>query len=72
MSEASGVRLWEEDVWKQIISASALSDKPPRGRLRVPAKCSRPAHSRYGSTRPAVYSIGSSATQRWPALRRTE
>ena len=33
----SGVRLWEEDVWKQIISA-ALGDKPTRGRLRVPAR----------------------------------
>ncbi len=48
----SGVRLWEEDVWKQIISA-ALGDRPARSITHSGAKC-RPAHSRYGATRPAV------------------
>ena len=49
----SGVRLWEEDVWKQIISA-ALSDKPREVDYAFRREMLRPAHSRYGSTRPAV------------------
>jgi len=49
----SGVRLWEEDVWKQIISA-ALSDKPREVDYAFRSQMLRPAHSRYGSTRPAV------------------
>ena len=49
----SGVRLWEEDVWKQIISA-ALGDKPREADYTFRSEMLRPAHSRYGSTRPAV------------------
>jgi hypothetical protein len=49
----SGVRLWEEDVWKQIISA-ALGDKPREVDYAFRREMLRPAHSRYGSTRPAV------------------
>jgi hypothetical protein len=49
----SGVRLWEEDVWKQIISA-ALGDKPREVDYAFRHEMLRPAHSRYGSTRPAV------------------
>jgi hypothetical protein len=49
----SGVRLWEEDVWKQIISA-ALGDKPREVDYGFRREMMRPAHSRYGSTRPAV------------------
>jgi DNA polymerase elongation subunit (family B) len=49
----SGVRLWEEDVWKQIISA-ALSDRPREVDYTFRSEMLRPAHSRYGSTRPAV------------------
>jgi hypothetical protein len=49
----SGVRLWEEDVWKQIISA-ALRDKPREVDYAFRREMLRPAHSRYGSTRPAV------------------
>jgi hypothetical protein len=49
----SGVRLWEEDVWKQIISA-ALSDRPREVDYAFRSEMLRPAHSRYGSTRPAV------------------
>jgi hypothetical protein len=49
----SGVRLWEEDVWKQIISA-ALGDKPRQVDYAFRREMLRPAHSRYGATRPAV------------------
>ena len=49
----SGVRLWEEDVWKQIISA-ALGDRPREVDYAFRREMLRPAHSRYGSTRPAV------------------
>jgi hypothetical protein len=49
----SGVRLWEEDVWKQIISA-ALGDRPREVDYTFRSEMLRPAHSRYGSTRPAV------------------
>jgi hypothetical protein len=49
----SGVRLWEEDVWKQIISA-ALGDRPREVDYAFRSEMLRPAHSRYGSTRPAV------------------
>jgi hypothetical protein len=49
----SGVRLWEEDVWKQIISA-ALGDRPHEVDYAFRSEMLRPAHSRYGSTRPAV------------------
>jgi hypothetical protein len=49
----SGVRLWEEDVWKQIISA-ALSERPREVDYTFRREMLRPAHSRYGSTRPAV------------------
>ena len=49
----SGVRLWEEDVWKQVISA-ALGSTPREVDYRFRREMLRPAHSRYGSTRPAV------------------
>ena len=49
----SGVRLWEEDVWKQIISA-ALSDKPGEVDYAFRPEMMKPARSRYGATRPAV------------------
>jgi hypothetical protein len=49
----SGVRLWEEDVWKQIISA-ALGERPREVDYTFRREMLRPAHSRYGSTRPAV------------------
>jgi hypothetical protein len=49
----SGVRLWEEDVWKQIISA-AHGDRPREVDYTFRSEMLRPAHSRYGSTRPAV------------------
>jgi hypothetical protein len=49
----SGVRLWEEDVWKQIISA-ALGDRPREVDYAFRREMLGPAHSRYGSTRPAV------------------
>jgi hypothetical protein len=49
----SGVRLWEEDVWKQIISA-ALGDRPREVDYAFRSEMLRPAHSRYGSTRPTV------------------
>jgi hypothetical protein len=49
----SGVRLWEEDVWKQIISA-ALGDRPREVDYTFRSEMLSPAHSRYGSTRPAV------------------
>jgi hypothetical protein len=49
----SGVRLWEEDVWKQIVSA-ALGDNPGKVDYAFRREMLRPAHSRYGATRPAV------------------
>jgi hypothetical protein len=49
----SGVRLWEEDVWKQII-ADALSDKPGSVEYAFRREMQLPARSRYGATRPAV------------------
>jgi hypothetical protein len=49
----SGVRLWEEDVWKQIISA-AYGGTPRVVDYAFRSEMLRPAHSRYGSTRPAV------------------
>jgi hypothetical protein len=49
----SGVRVWEEDIWKQIIYA-ALGDKPRKVDYAFRREMLRPAHSRYGSTRPAV------------------
>ena len=50
---SSGVRLWEEDVWKQIISA-ALSEKPRKVDYAFRREMIKPARSRYGTTRPAV------------------
>jgi hypothetical protein len=49
----SGVRLWEEDVWKKIVSA-ALGDKPREVDYAFRREMLRPAHSRYGATRPGV------------------
>ncbi len=49
----SGVRRWEEDVWKQIVSA-ALSDKPHEVDYAFRPEMMKPARSRYGATRPAV------------------
>lgn len=49
----SGVRLWEEDVWKQIISA-ALSERPGEVNYAFRREMQSPARSRYGATRPAV------------------
>ncbi len=49
----SGVRPWEEDVWKQIITA-ALSDKPREVDYAFRREMTKPARSRYGATRPAV------------------
>jgi hypothetical protein len=49
----SGVRGWEEDVWKQIISA-ALSEKPSEVDYSYRLEMRKPARSRYGATRPAV------------------
>jgi hypothetical protein len=49
----SGVRLWEEDVWKRIITA-ALGDKPREVDYAFRREMLRPARSRYGATRPAV------------------
>ena len=49
----SGVRLWEEDVWKQIVS-TALGDRPREVDYAFRREMSRPAHSRYSATRPAV------------------
>jgi hypothetical protein len=49
----SGVRRWEEDVWRQIISA-ALSEKPGEVNYAFRREMRRPARSRYGATRPAV------------------
>ena len=52
-SEDSGVRLWEEDVWKQIISA-ALGNTPREVDYAFRREMLKPARSRYGATRPAV------------------
>jgi hypothetical protein len=49
----SGVRLWEEDVWKRIITA-ALGDRPREVDYAFRREMLRPARSRYGATRPAV------------------
>jgi hypothetical protein len=49
----SGVRRWEEDVWKQVISA-ALSERPGEVNYAFRREMHRPARSRYGATRPAV------------------
>ncbi len=49
----SGVRLWEEDVWGQIVSA-ALGDRPREVDYAFRREMQRPAHSRYSATRPAV------------------
>jgi hypothetical protein len=49
----SGVRRWEEDVWKQIISA-ARGEKPREVDYAYRREMMKPARSRYGATRPAV------------------
>ncbi len=49
----SGVRPWEEDVWKQIITA-ALGDKPSEVDYAYRREMLKPARSRYSATRPAV------------------
>jgi hypothetical protein len=49
----SGVRLWEEDVWKQIVSA-ALSNSPGKVEYAFRREMQLPARSRYSATRPAV------------------
>jgi hypothetical protein len=49
----SGVRLWEEDVWKQIVFA-ALSDSPGKVEYAFRREMQLPARSRYSATRPAV------------------
>ena len=49
----SGVRPWEEDVWKQIITA-ALGDKPREVDYAYRREMLKPARSRYSATRPAV------------------
>jgi hypothetical protein len=49
----SGVRLWEEDVWKQIVFA-ALSDSPGKVEYAFRREMQLPARSRYSPTRPAV------------------
>jgi hypothetical protein len=49
----SGVRRWEEDVWKRIISA-ALSESPGKVDYAFRCEMQLPARSRYGATRPAV------------------
>jgi len=49
----SGVRLWEEDVWKTIISA-ALGATPRQVDYAFRPEMSEPARSRYAATRPAV------------------
>ena len=49
----SGVRRWEEDVWKRIITA-ALGDKPRVVDYAFRGDMLQPARSRYGATRPAV------------------
>jgi hypothetical protein len=49
----SGVRRWEQDVWKQIVSA-ALSERPVEVNYAFRREMQSPARSRYGGTRPAV------------------
>jgi hypothetical protein len=49
----SGVRRWEEDVWKQIISV-ALSERPDEVNYAFRREMQSPTRSRYGATRPAV------------------
>jgi hypothetical protein len=49
----SGVRLWEEDVWKAIVK-SALSEKPTEVDYNYRPEMSEPARSQYVATRPAV------------------
>lgn len=49
----SGVRRWEEDVWKQIIYV-ALSERPDEVNYAFRREMQSPARSRYGATRPAV------------------
>jgi hypothetical protein len=50
------LRRWEEDVWKQIISA-ARSEKPATVDYAFRGEMSKPARSRYGATRPAVLQL---------------
>jgi hypothetical protein len=50
---SSDVRLWEEDVWKQIVIA-ALGDKPRVVDCAFRREMLRPAHTPYSATRPAV------------------
>jgi hypothetical protein len=52
-SRDSGVRPWEEDVWKHIIAA-ALIDKPSEVDYAYRREMLKPARSRYSATRPAV------------------
>ena len=50
---SSGVRLWKRTSGRAYVSAAAW--RPREGVLRRPARqMLRPAHSRYGATRPAV------------------
>jgi hypothetical protein len=49
----TGVRPWEEEVWKQIITA-ALGDKSREVNYAYRREMMKPARSRYGATRPAV------------------
>jgi hypothetical protein len=49
----SGVRLWEEDVWKRIITA-AMGDNPREVDYAFRHEMQLPARSRYSATRPAV------------------
>ena len=49
----SGVRLWEEDVWRQIISA-ALGATPRIVNYEFRHEMSEPARSQYSATQPAV------------------
>ncbi|MGA2636192.1 hypothetical protein [Methylocella sp.] len=49
----SGVRLWEEGVWRAILSA-ALGPNPRSVDFAFRPEMSEPARSRYGATRPAV------------------
>ena len=64
----SGVRLWEEDVWKKIVSA-AMGDKPREVDYAFRREMLKPACSRYSATRPAVLNWFK-PLQRRPALRR--
>ena len=51
----AGVRLWEEDVWKAIITA-ALGDTPQIVGYSWRPEMNEPARSRYSATRPTVLS----------------